>query len=222
MFDFRLYTQLISQSFAFLKRKQSFNYFIPGIFLTLLFYILFDFQYFGYKNFSWDNLGYYISYQAYYFLTFILLSPFLSKVSSDVFKYNLGIKTSTSILQFGKDLIRFFILLGALFFLQLILIFLWWILSLFLPDFFSILDVVFDYSLKFLLFGCAFVDYSLERDQWSVFNSLKFFWKEKINLIFIGLFFLILMNVPLVGLIVAPVFCTVLATNYYLITKKSN
>lgn len=207
-------------SILFFKDKRSFKYFIPGIFLTLLFYIVFDFKYFGYQSFSWSNLGGYIAFQAYYFLTFIILSPFLSQLSSDIYEKEFGVITPFTLSQLIRDLIRLMFLVITLFFIQMGLTFAWWLFSLILPDFFSVFDVIFNYGLKALLFGFAFVDYILEIEKWSVSSSISFFKEKCIYLLVIGVVFLFLINIPIIGLIVAPVLSTALGTYFFLKVEK--
>ena len=132
-------------SFLFFKDVKNLKYFVPGLLLTFLFYIVFDFKYFGYPSFSWDNIGAYFSFQAYYFLTFILLSPFLSQLSNDINEKEFGIVTPFSFYQLIKDLIRLLFLVLSLFLIQIGLTFGWWLLTFILPDFFSALDVFFDF-----------------------------------------------------------------------------
>ena len=217
---FESLTSSLRLSFQFLKEVKHLKYFLPGLFLTLLFYILFDFKYFGYPSFSWGDLGTYLSYQAYYFLIFILLSPFLSQLSNDINEKEFGVVAPFSLLQLIKDLIRLIFLVLSLFLIQVVLTIGWWLVTLILPDFLSALDVVFDYSLKALLFGFAFVDYSLERENWSVSSSIFFFKRNTKFLLVIGIIFLILMNIPIVGLVIAPIFSTVLGTYFFLKVEK--
>ena len=207
-------------SFLFFKDVKNLKYFVPGLLLTFLFYIVFDFKYFGYPSFSWDNIGAYFSFQAYYFLTFILLSPFLSQLSNDINEKEFGIVTPFSFYQLIKDLIRLLSLVLSLFLIQIGLTFGWWLLTFILPDFFSSLDVFFDYSLKALLFGFAFVDYSLERENWSVSSSVSFFKTNSKFLLVIGFLFLMLMNIPIIGLVIAPVISTVIGTYFFLKREK--
>ena len=217
---FESLTSSLRLSFKFLQEVKHLKYFLPSLFLTLLFYLLFDFKYFGYPSFSWGNLGAYLSYQAYYFLIFILLSPFLSQLSNDINEKEFGVVAPFSLLQLIKDLIRLIFLVLSLFLIQVVLTIGWWLVTLILPDFLSALDVVFDYSLKALLFGFAFVDYSLERENWSVSSSISFFKRNTKFLLVIGIIFLILMNIPIVGLVIAPIFSTVLGTYFFLKVEK--
>lgn len=207
-------------SVLFFKDRRNFKYFIPGIFFTLLFYIAFDFKYFGYQSFSWNNIGTYIAYQSYYFLTFIILSPFLTQLSNDINEKEFKVITPFSLIQLIKDLIRLIFLVVSLFFIQIGLTFTLWLFSLILPDFLSFFDVIFNLGLKALLFGFAFIDYSLEREKWSVSSSISFIKGKSIYLLVIGIVFLLLMNLPIIGLIVAPVVSTVLGTYFFLKLEK--
>ena len=80
--------------------------------------------------------------------------------------------------------------------------------------------MIFNYGLKAVLFGFAFVDYILEIEKWSVSSSISFFKEKCIYLLVIGGVFLFLMNIPIIGLIVAPVLSTALGTYFFLKVEK--
>ena len=85
-----------------------------------------------------------------------------------------------------------------------------WILNL------GFLDTIAYILISGFYFGFSFYDYSLERHKQGVFTSLGFAFKNMGTVTLTGLCFLLLFYFPYIGVIVAPVIATMIATVVYL------
>lgn len=218
----------LKQTLLFFIRGRFLVYFIPGVVIALLF--LFYYQSFSSYSSYLDTLthipwaGSYIesglttvyswvdgiAIFLYQFTIISLLSPFHTHLSEKVDTAQTGRVFKTGWEKVINDIVRTLgvVILGGLLYLsfKLMWMILAWILGLsFLNPFVSALLIGF-------FTGFNSYDYSLERHNISVYKSWKFGFKHPLHILITGGFFSLLMLMPFVGVIIAPVFLTVIGT----------
>lgn len=80
----------------------------------------------------------------------------------------------------------------------------------------EVLRPAFYYLLSAYFYGYSFYDYSLERHQIRIFTSIAFAKNKAVYVLLTGILFKSMLMIPFVGVIVAPIFATVLATYVFL------
>ncbi len=107
----------------------------------------------------------------------------------------------------------------ALFF-ELIFTGLWWLISIMIGIHFLNEGIFFMIAAFF--YGFSFYDYSLERHREGIGGSMNYALSNKLNLLLSGTIFLVLYNIPLIGVIIAPVLTTILSIIVYLKNKSQS
>lgn len=172
--------------------------------------------------------------QLFIFFVLTLLSPFNTLLSEKVAFDLTGIKHKFDFERLLSDIVRMIFIVTLAIILQLFFFLVYFVIS-------SILGLgIFDEAVYFIIssffYGFAFFDYSLERDQIGVIGSLKYAFSNILLVSLTGAFFLILYKIgsffvgslsfsflsifPNIGIIVAPVLTTILATYVYILNKQ--
>jgi CysZ protein len=155
-----------------------------------------------------------ILYMIIQFVVLTLLSPFNSVLSERFDSEITGRKFETSFIQVLNDLLRaVFVAMIAIVF-EITCVIGWWILSLILPgsDF---LDPIMFFLINAFFFGFAFYDYSLERHGVSTLGSIGFSFSKMSYMLVTGSIFMLIFNIPYIGLFIAPVLATFISTGAY-------
>jgi CysZ protein len=160
------------------------------------------------------------------YITLILLSPMLSRLSEAVESRVTGKKFDFSFGQFLKDILRgISISLRNMFFEYLFIIVGFMLCFFFPPLIFVITPVLFFVSCYY--YGCTMMDYSCERHKMSISQSLSFVQKHKALVAGIGCCFALCLKIPtlfgdLAGLMIGPaVACIGAALAFHQIKKES-
>ncbi|MCJ8342305.1 MAG: EI24 domain-containing protein [Cetobacterium sp.] len=152
-------------------------------------------------------IGFLMYFLLYKSITLIILSPFLSYISEKTECYYLNKEFTFSM----KDNLRF-ILRGALLgFRSLIVEILGLIIALFL-GFIPVVNIgtpLFLFLFQSYFTGASLVDYTLERRKLDYKDSYRFMGKHYVFTTLNGIFFTILLLIPVVGFFVAPLISTV-------------
>lgn len=150
------------------------------------------------------------------FFILTLLSPINTFLSESVDTDLTGERVGFDILRFINDFIRMIFIVFIAITGELLLIGIWktfaWIFSLQYLN-----SVVFFITASFF-YGFSFYDYSLERNEISVMGSIRFAKKYFIPTLVTGIFFSIIMLLPILGLALAPVIMTIVSTYVFLKT----
>lgn len=159
--------------------------------------------------------------QIYIFVVLTILSPFNTHLSEKLDSELTGQKFESGFARIINDLIRMIFIVILALFLEFFFIGIWWIIS----GIFGIGDTIY-VALTFVMasffFGFSFYDHSLERYDIGVFGSLGFAFKNMLLVTLTGMFFQVLYflpytgGVPFIGLILAPVVTTMVATIVYI------
>jgi chorismate dehydratase len=150
------------------------------------------------------------------YITLILLSPMLSRLSEVIESKITGKKFDFSLGQFLKDVLRgISISLRNMFFEYLFIIGGFVVCFFFPPLIFVITPVLFFVSCYY--YGCTMMDYSCERHKMSISQSLSFVRKHKAIVAGIGCCFALCLKIPtlfgdLAGLMIGPAVACVGAT----------
>lgn len=165
--------------------------------------------------FGWVNS---ISIFIYQFTIITLLSPFHTVLSQRVETHETGRSFASNTAKFINDILRTIgvvILGGAIYFSLFILwTFFSWIFGLaFLSPYVSAIFIAF-------FTGFNSYDYSLERHDVKIKDSWKFAFNNPPQMILTGLIFTMLLYIPILGVVIAPVLLTMVGTINYLKMKE--
>lgn len=228
IFHSKAITTLISQ----LLKGKYLIYFIPGLVISIIYFWLTS----RFLSYSGDDsflnkvplvgeylvvgvkktvsiFGFIVD-QIYVFIILTLLSPVNTYLSENVDKDLTGQNFEGGVIKFVNDFIRMLFVVVLAISMELILISTWWILS----WMFS-LQTTYEigaYLIAAFFFGFSFYDYSLERYDKGVFSSLGFSFGKLFMVTITGVIFKLIYIIPFVGIAVAPVVCTIIATVVYL------
>lgn len=152
------------------------------------------------------------------FIILTALSPFNTMLSEKFDTELTGNTFRSGIVRFINDLLRAVLIAIIAILLQLIFTSVWWILSWILP-FSDLLDPVMYFLINAFFFGLAFYDYSLERYEVGTLGSLGFAFSRMLYMLMTGAVFSAIFAIPYIGIILAPVLTTMIATGTYLQMK---
>ena len=230
----------IISSLNALSKGKYLVYFIPGTIITLIYFFLtykaksvidtIDLEtgyswvdYFGgyvdkglEKTFSFFGM---ITEQIYIFVIITLLSPFNTVLGEKFDEELTGTNFKGGIIRFINDFFRMFFLVLLLIIFELFFIFIYWVIS-WLFGLESIDPIIYHIIAAFF-FGISFYDFSLERYEKGVFSSIGFAFTYPLSMIITGSIFLLIYQIPIIGIPIAPVLSILFSTVVYLyLTKK--
>ncbi len=222
---------------ALFKGKMLF-YFIPSIIICFIFYSLFGifasiFKIFSFLEYipwagkflvagvtSFVSLLSFLWSQIMVFVILILLSPINTMVSAKTEYMLNGQKTTAGCAQFFNEMFRMVWLSLIAICLEFGLLFLIYIFSWFFP--LGIVSIILTTTISSFFMGFAFFDYSLERHQINIGGSLGFAFKKPLYVLLSGAIFNLIYFIPFVGVVLAPIFVTMVSTVvFYQIKQKS-
>ena len=158
------------------------------------------------------------------YITLILLSPMLSRLSEIIESKITGKKFYFSSQQFLKDVMRgIFISLLNMFF-EYVFIIVGFVLCFFFPPLIFVLTPVL-FFVSCYYYGCTMMDYSCERHKMNISQSLSFVRKHKALVSGIGCCFALCLKIPtlfgdLAGLMIGPAVACIGATLAFHQIKK--
>lgn len=217
----------IKATFETLAKGKLLVFFVPGLAVGLLFFSLLNTSDSVESLLSWTKniwlLGSIVSgffdvidgiiFIIIQFVVLTLLSPFNSILSERFDSEISGREYKSSLIQIINDLLRaVFVAMIAIVFEMTCLIG-WWMLS-WIPGF-SFLDPIMYWLISAFFFGFAFYDYSLERHGVSTLGSIGFSFSKMGYMLVTGSIFMLIFNIPYVGLFIAPVLATFISTGAY-------
>lgn len=155
-----------------------------------------------------------ISLFVYQFLIITALSPFHTLLSEKIDTNETGNKFDFGWEKVVNDIVRTLgvVILGGLLYLgvKLIWMLLAWIVGI------SFLNPVVSAIIIGFFTGFNSYDYCLERYDISVYKSWKYAWKHPLHMIITGGIFSSLLFIPYIGVVIAPVFLTIVGTICFL------
>lgn len=211
------------------------HYFIPGIIITALYLYFYSIgSAYGEKMHIVDKIpliggvlsnlldfflsGFEFIYtQIYIFFILTVLSPFNTSLSEKIDNELTGNKIESGFIRFINEFIRMLFIVILALTLEITFLILYWVVSWILPD---VLNEIVYFGIAAFFFGFSFYDFSLERDEVSVFGSLGFAFSNPLTMIITGGIFQLLFMIPFVGIPLSPVLSVMIATVVYLFIKK--
>lgn len=155
-----------------------------------------------------------ISLFVYQFIIITVLSPFHTLLSEKVDTHESGKQFKFGWEKIVNDIVRTLgvVILGGLLYLgiKLLWMLLAWIIGI------SFLNPIVSAILIGFFTGFNSYDYCLERYDISVYRSWKYAWKHPLHMLITGGIFSSLLFIPYIGVVIAPVFLTILGTICFL------
>lgn len=228
----QFHIQALSISFSQLGKGKFLKFFIPGFIVAGLFWQIFLITDTIESSFSFLEgvpiIGSYINSgiegtfsllnfileQVFVFFILTLLSPFNTILSEKVDTSLTGKIYSFDLMTIISDLIRMIFIVLIAILLELIVMFLYWMISGLIP--FDFIDQIAYFLIAAFFYGFSFYDYSLERYHVGVSGSIRFAFSNMLLVALTGTIFLALYRIPYVGVIISPVIATILSTIVYI------
>lgn len=229
----------IQVTFEELFKGRYLLFFIPGLVITLLYFYYSSYindaessAYFSSTNFFAKLLDYVLNFfvwmffgavhfitdQLYMFIVLTAISPFNTYLGEKLDNSLTGNKFDSSFIRFINDIIRMIAIVFIALALEMVFVIAFWILS-FLPFIGMIDDIVF-FIIKAFFFGFAFYDFALERYRMNIGKSLKYAFKHPLTMILTGSIFLLIYNIPYLGIPLSPVLTVMISTVVFLYLEK--
>jgi CysZ protein len=212
-------------------------FFVPGVIISIGYWFLW-YQGQAYRSFvaeteeisliggalAWflglvgDLLGFLVD-QFYKFLLLVCLSPVMCLLSERFDNHLTGHHFNGGLIRILNDLLRAVIVVFLAVIMHYFFLACWavfsWILSFIFP-FMEYLDPIAYFIITSFFIGFSFYDYSMERYQKGVMSSFSFGFKHKSYVFLTGALFSSLYYLPIIGIIIAPVLVTMIATAVYI------
>lgn len=153
-----------------------------------------------------------IAYMTYKHVVLILFSPILSYISeiTEVTVYHRP-SPPFSLKYFVRDIFRGLVINVRNLILTIILSFMAWLFIL-MPLVGGIISTILIFMIQFFYAGFGLIDYTLERKRYSVRESVQFARCNRARIIGVGLGFMLLVMIPVIGWFTAPAYGTIAAT----------
>ncbi|WP_300663585.1 hypothetical protein [Fluviicola sp.] len=209
-------------------------YFIPGLIVGLI-YLYFQFQArrmmaIAHMGDDIPLVGTAISWLAdgvfsifdlivsefYKFVILVVLSPVNCILSEKFDSYLTGREYKFDFIRLMNDFLRMILIVISALLLEYIFLAVWWIFSWILPDFIG--EAMFFLIASFFV-GFSFYDYSMERYGLNFFKSWGLGFSKMSYMLITGAIFTLMIKIPVIGIIVAPVFISMLSTAVYVLLK---
>lgn len=225
----------ILKSFELLAEGNFLLYFLPGIivaiiagFISAIFSWIFGgislVGYLpwigGYAESGVDTIYGWLDATGYFLYSFVILtlfSPFNSMLSEKLDNKLTGNKFDGGFSRIISDIVRTIGVLIVGMVLNMIIIYLWNLVS--TPFGGDFLSPYITFIITSFFIGFNSYDFSLERYQVPIGDSWKFAFMKPLYMILTGILFTLTLGIPYVGLILAPVLLTMIATIIYIKIK---
>ena len=155
---------------------------------------------------------------VYAFVILTFLSPFNTSLAEKLDNSQTGNVFDSNVIRFINDFIRMIFVVILAVFLEFALMLLYWLVSwMFGLD---AIDPVVYHIIAAFFFGFSFYDFGLERYQKGVFTSLYYAFEKPLTMILTGTIFLLIYEIPYIGIPLAPVLTVMISTIVYLYNEK--
>lgn len=160
-----------------------------------------------------------ITSEFYKFVILVILSPINCILSEKFDSYLTGTAYKFDFVRLFNDFLRMILIVISALFMEYVFLGIWWLFSLVIPDFIG--ETVFFLIASFFV-GFSFYDYSMERYGLNFFKSWGLGFSKMSYMLITGGIFTLMIKIPAVGIIIAPVLIAMLSTaTYILLNKKS-
>lgn len=211
-------------------------YFIPGLIVGLI-YLYFQFQarqalalvhagddipviggaisWFADGAFSIFDL---ITSEFYKFVVLVVLSPVNCILSEKFDSYLTGREFKFDLIRLINDFLRMILIVISALFLEYVFLAIWWVFSWAFPGFIG--ESIFFLIASFFV-GFSFYDYSMERHGLNFFKSWGLGFSRMSYMLITGAMFTLMLKIPVVGIIVAPVLTSMISTAVYILLTNN-
>lgn len=162
--------------------------------------------FFGFLGFIGD--------QIYIFAVITLLSPFNTVLSEKLENKLIGTNHKSSLARFINDIIRMIFIVILAITLEFSCLAVYWFISFIFG--LGLIDTLMYFLISAFFFGMSFYDFSLERDEIGVFGTVGFAFSNILSMLLTGSLFLIIYNIPVIGIPISPVITVMISTIVYL------
>ena len=159
-----------------------------------------------------------IYFYTYKYIVLGLLSPFLSSYSEKVEVFYQGKSFKFSFYQNFKFFIRGIGISSTCFIIELLFVGFFAFLGILLP--FKPILYILSILVQCFFIGYSFSDYYYERREFGVRKSLKEALNNVVTITLIGIVFILIFSIPIIGVFYAPMYCTAVTTLYLLKKEK--
>lgn len=158
-----------------------------------------------------------ITSEFYKFVVLVILSPVNCILSEKFDSYLTGKEYKFDLVRLLNDFLRMILIVISALLMEYIFLGIWLIFSWILPDFIG--ETVFFLIASFFI-GFSFYDYSMERYGMNFFKSWGMGFSKMSYMLITGGIFTLMIKIPAVGIIAAPVLITMLSTATYILLNK--
>ncbi|WP_341899756.1 hypothetical protein [Fluviicola taffensis] len=158
-----------------------------------------------------------ITSEFYKFVILVILSPVNCILSEKFDSYLTGKEYKFDLVRLFNDFLRMILIVISALFMEYIFLAIWWVFSWILPDFIG--EALFFLIASFFV-GFSFYDYSMERYGLNFFRSWGMGFSRMSYMLITGGIFTLMIKIPAVGIIAAPVLITMLSTATYILLNK--
>lgn len=155
--------------------------------------------------------------EFYKFVVLVVLSPVNCILSEKFDSYLTGREYKFDFVRLLNDFLRMILIVISALFLEYVFLAIWWVFSWVMPDFIG--ESVFFLIASFFV-GFSFYDYSMERYGLNFFKSWGLGFSRMSYMLITGGIFTLLIKIPAIGIIVAPVLTAMLSTAVYILMNK--
>ena len=157
---------------------------------------------------------------TYNYIVLGLFSPFLSNYSEKVETFYQGKIFKFSLYKNLKFFLRGIGISSINFIIELLFVGFFFFLGILLP--FKSVFYMLSILVQCFFIGYSFADYYYERKEYGVKKSLKEALNNVVTITLIGVVFIVIFSIPILGIFYAPIYCTGVATLYLLKKEKIN
>jgi len=222
----------IKATFESLSKGQMLVFFIPGLVVGIFFFFAFTYTSELSESATALNdvplVGEYatsavqstlsmfdaIMLEVFKFVVLTLLSPFNCFLSEKFDNQLTGNKFDGGFVRMLNDILRAILIVILALIMEFFFLGVWWFISWILGI--SIINPIVYFAISSFFLGFAFYDFSLERYGIGTLSSWGVAFSNMLHMIITGGLFTLLFMIPFVGVIIAPVLMTMIATATYL------
>ena len=161
-----------------------------------------------------------IYFYTYKYIVLGLFSPFLSNYSEKVETFYQGKIFKFSLYKNLKFFLRGIGISSINFIIELLFVGFFFFLGILLP--FKSVFYVLSILVQCFFIGYSFADYYYERKEYGVKKSLKEALNNVVTITLIGIVFILIFSIPVIGILYGPMYCTGVTTLYLLKKEKIN
>lgn len=234
----QLHIFAIGQMLNAFRQGRYWRFFLPSLGISIVFWVLFgllsllgtvfsvlggspligDYLQVGVEGFF--GLFTFLFDQLMVFIILTVLSPMNGFLSEKIEREDSKTAVEFDWSMLANSLLRAIFLVILLLIMEFAVIFVYWLISLFIDS--PRLDALAYFLIAAFFYGFSFYDYNLERHREDVFSSIDFSFKHIASVLLTGTIFSVLLSIPYLGVIIAPVVATMLSTWVYIKGQASN